>query len=55
MDKCPRQDPNQFKTGDIFEIACPECGESIELLGDEAQHKCPKCGEIVLNPRFNAE
>ena len=49
MDKCPRQDPNSFKTGDIFELACPGCGESIEFFGDEAQHKCPKCGEIVVS------
>ena len=55
MDKCPRQDPNSMKTGDIFEINCPECGESVEFLKDEAQRKCPKCGEIVANPRLNAE
>ena len=55
MDKCPRQDPNDFKPGDIFEIACPGCGESIELIGDEAQRKCPKCGEIVVNSKFSTE
>ena len=29
MDKCPRQDPNNLKTGDIFEINCPICGEIV--------------------------
>ena len=55
MDKCPRQDPNSFKTGDIFEINCLECGESIEFIGNEAQRKCPKCGEIVVNSKLNTE
>ena len=32
MDKCPRQDPNNFKTEDIFEIDCPECGYSVEFF-----------------------
>jgi predicted RNA-binding Zn-ribbon protein involved in translation (DUF1610 family) len=47
MDRCPRQDPNYLKTGDVFEIACSGCGESIEFFKDEDQLKCPKCGKIV--------
>ena len=55
MHKCPRQDPNNMNTGDIFEINCPECGESIEFFKDETKRKCPACGEIVINPRLNAQ
>jgi len=55
VDKCPRQDPNNLKTGDIFEIICPVCGESVEFFRDEAQRKCPKCGEMVVNSIINAE
>ena len=51
MDKCPRQDPNNFKTGDIFEIDCPECGYSVEFFKDEAQQKCKNCGKVVNNPQ----
>jgi len=55
MDKCPRQDPNNLKADDIFEINCPECGKSIEFFKDDRLHKCPKCGKIVANSRTNAE
>ena len=55
MDKCPRQDPNNMNTGEIFEINCPECGESIEFFKDESQRKCPACREIVVTTRLYAE
>ena len=53
MDKYPRQDPNNLKAGDAFEINCPECGESIEFFKDETQRKCLKCGKIVPNSQLN--
>ena len=49
MDKCPRQDPNNLKAGDIFEIDCPECGDSVELFRDETERKCQNCGQMVVN------
>jgi len=48
VDKCPRQDPNNLKTGDIFEIDCPECGYSVEFFKDETQRKCKNCGKMVI-------
>jgi endogenous inhibitor of DNA gyrase (YacG/DUF329 family) len=49
MDKCSRQDPNNLKTDDIFEIPCPECGHQIEFFKDETERKCPNCGNKVPN------
>ena len=54
MHKCPRQYPNNMSTGDIFEINCSECGESIEFFKDESQRKCQQCGKMVANPKLNA-
>ena len=51
MDKCPRQDPNNFKMEDIFEIQCPECGYSIEFIKSETERKCKNCGRMVTNPK----
>jgi ribosomal protein S27E len=52
MDRCPRQDPNQFKTDDIFEIKCPACGCAIEFFKDEAERKCQHCGQMTANPKL---
>ena len=55
MDKCPRQDPNNFKTGDIYEIECPSCGKSVKFFKDEDKQKCPNCGETVINARIKSD
>lgn len=55
MHKCPRQDPNAWKPGDIFEIDCHECGESVEFFKDEAQLKCQSCGKTVVNSRIKTD
>ncbi len=51
--KCPGQDQRFWEPGDIFEAACPNCGDSIEFWKDEAQAKCPSCGEIIANPKLD--
>ncbi|MHC5101105.1 MAG: hypothetical protein ACYSOG_04640 [Planctomycetota bacterium] len=55
MDRCPRQDPNNLKAGDIFEIDCPECGNSIEFFKDETERTCKGCGDRVVNTQLDAE
>ncbi|MHC4930545.1 MAG: hypothetical protein ACYSN9_02820 [Planctomycetota bacterium] len=55
MDRCPRQDPNNLKAGDIFEIDCPECGNSIEFFKDETERTCKGCGGRVVNTQLDAE
>ena len=51
MARCPREDPNNMNVGDVVEIECPVCGESIELFKDEEKRKCPKCGEMVIREK----
>ena len=29
------------------EIACPSCGEAVEIWSDEAEAVCPACGRTV--------
>ena len=55
MDRCPRQDPNNLKAGDIFEIDFPECGNSIEFFKDETERTCKGCGRRVVNTQLDAE
>ena len=55
MDRCPRQDPNNLIAGDIFEIDCPECGNSIEFFKDETEQTCKGCGSRVVNTRLDTK
>lgn len=53
MVRCPGQDQRFWKPGDIFEVKCPGCGESIEFFKDEPKLKCRKCGQVVVNPKID--
>jgi len=53
MLRCPGQDQRFWKPDDIFEVACPGCGCSVEFFKDEPQMKCRRCGRRVLNPRID--
>ena len=50
MFKCPGLDQRFWKPDDIFEVACPGCGYSLEFFRDEPRLKCRKCGQSVINP-----
>jgi hypothetical protein len=52
MHKCPRSAPNNMNAEEIFELDCPECGESVELIKDEEKRKCSKSGAVVVNSRL---
>ena len=41
MNKCPGGDLRHLKAEDV---ACPSCGELVELFSDEQKRKCPHCG-----------
>jgi endogenous inhibitor of DNA gyrase (YacG/DUF329 family) len=41
-----------FKTDDIFEIDCPECGSGVEFFKEETKRKCQNCGKMVVNPKL---
>lgn len=50
---CPGQDTRFWQPGDIFDIACGQCGRAIEFFKDEARRRCPGCGALVQNPRLS--
>ena len=51
--KCPGQDTQNWKSGDIFEAPCPNCGRTIEFFKDDTSRLCKGCGTRVLNPRID--
>ncbi|GAB6904802.1 hypothetical protein JCM12296A_06360 [Desulfosarcina cetonica] len=51
--KCPGQDTLYWKPGAIFEVACPECGTSVEFFKDDTARKCPKCQHRFVNPNMD--
>lgn len=53
MIRCPGQDQRYWKAEDIYEIECPDCGNSIEFFKDEPKLKCSRCGTVVINPKID--
>jgi hypothetical protein len=51
--KCPGQDMQYWKPGDIFEADCPTCGNKIEFFKDEGTRRCKACGNKMLNPKMD--
>lgn len=51
--KCPGQDTQYWKPGDIFDVECPTCGKPVEFFKDEATRKCRGCGTKVFNPKMD--
>jgi len=48
--KCPRQDPQNLRPDDIFEVKCPCCGASVEFWKGDTTTKCPECRTEIRNP-----
>jgi len=53
MFRCPGQDQRFWKPDDIFEMRCPDCGQSVEFFKDEPKLKCRNCGRSVVNPKID--
>jgi len=51
--KCPGQDTQYWKPGAIFDVKCPECGETVEFFKDDTTRKCGHCGHRFVNPRMD--
>jgi hypothetical protein len=51
--KCPGQDTRYWKPGDIFDVSCPHCGNTVEFFKDEATRQCGRCKKKIVNPRMN--
>ncbi|MHC4807367.1 MAG: HD domain-containing protein [Planctomycetota bacterium] len=53
MVRCPGQDQRFWKPEDIFEVECPDCGQTIEFFKDEPKLKCRNCARVVVNPKID--
>ncbi len=53
MFRCPGQDQRFWKTEDIFEVNCTQCGEPVEFFKDEPKLKCSNCGCFVVNSKID--
>ncbi len=51
--RCPGQDMRYWKYDAIYEVKCPNCGNSVEFFKDEASRKCKNCGKRVANPKMD--
>ncbi len=51
--KCPGQDTQYWKPGDIFDAKCPECDRTVEFFKDDTSRKCPGCGHRFVNPSMD--
>ena len=51
--KCPGQDLQYWKPGSIFDVPCPECGQSVEFFKDDPSRKCGHCGHRFVNPQMD--
>jgi hypothetical protein len=51
--KCPGQDMQFWKAGDIFEVACPRCGGTVEFFKDDTARRCGHCGHRFANPKMD--
>lgn len=48
--RCPGQDRRYWTEDAVFEVPCPECGESVEFFKDESSGRCTHCGHRFRNP-----
>ena len=51
--RCPGQDTQYWKPGDIFEAPCPVCGKPVEFFKDEGTRRCGSCGFKFKNPKLD--
>lgn len=51
--KCPGQDMQFWKPGDIYEVECPGCGRTVEFFKDDTARRCRSCGHRFANPKMD--
>jgi len=51
--KCPGQDMQFWKPGDIYEVNCPDCGRTVEFFKDDTARRCGHCGHRFANPKMD--
>lgn len=53
ISRCPGQDNRNWKSEDLTDAACPNCGRAMEFWKTEARRRCTGCGKNVLNPNLD--
>ena len=51
--KCPGQDTQYWKPGDVFEVNCPSCSKNVEFFKDDPKRRCSNCGHMFINPKLD--
>lgn len=51
--KCPGQDTRNWKAGDIYELECSSCGNSVEFFKTDRFLICPKCKKPIINDKLD--
>jgi len=51
--KCPGQDSRYWTADAVFDVKCPQCGNSEEFFKDEPTRACKKCGAKLVNPHMD--
>ena len=50
--KCPGMNIANWKTSDINDVPCRQCGEPIEFWKDDVKLECMACGAANFNPNL---
>jgi hypothetical protein len=53
LSKCPGQEKRNWKSDDLFDAPCPNCGQVLEFWKTEPRRRCFGCGRSVLNPKLD--
>ncbi|MBI5725989.1 MAG: HD domain-containing protein [Planctomycetes bacterium] len=53
LSRCPGQDRRFWKSEDVFDAPCPNCGKILEFWKIEPRRRCCGCGKSVLNPKLD--
>ena len=49
-EECSDEDAEDYLDGDLYEVCCPTCGDTVCIDSDmleEGQTTCPNCGELL--------
>jgi len=53
LSHCPGQDRRFWRSEDVFDAPCPNCGMILEFWKTEPRRRCCGCGKNVLNPKLD--
>ena len=53
LSNCPGQEKRFWKSDDLFDAPCPNCGQVLEFWKNEPRRRCFACRKNVLNPKLD--